>query len=1067
MQRLLVSLLTAIIVVSVQSPVSAQYDWTFDPGNPLMSDGSGRLLEPSILYDADRNQFDLWYSDGQSVRRAVSSDGRTWNLSGSYQSLTSLFGVPFCYGVEIVKIGSTYYMYGSCQSSDYNSYYVALATSADGNTWTKHPSSPALTPRGSGSWENTYIMYPKVVQHNGVYYLYYQGDGSPAEIGLATSTDGVHWEEFEGNPVIRIQDAGASAAGVAPSGLENVNGMFYMLMNTADNALHASTNLMTSSDGISWSYYPGNPVLTTGAPGTWNGGWIGNGTLRHVHGKYWYWFCATDTRPNEGSQAFRMGLATSGGDDRDGFWHHTSGPGVDQDIRSFASNSEGVLFAGTWTAGEVYKTTNNGDTWTVCGAIPNTNPVLGLAVDHHDHIFASVYLRGMARSTDNGVSWEWKNNGLTNQATRLTLVDRQGNIWVSSEGGVFCSTNDGENWTNKKPGFFGYLLMDSTGAVIAREEDRTGNSILHRSTDGGASWSSTANPGIGVGAVHPDGSYWANSYEGSEIFRSTDHGVTWTDMHSPVSWTGLTAWLMTMPRGDIFYSLHGTGTGVLRSTDNGETWQVTNDGLTTTNVIVMYPHPSGYVFLGTYTDGVFRSSQSYIPQEISVSVPDVVTAAGTTFEIPVNVTNLSGSGILAYDFTMEFNSPDSIVSVDATPITAGTLSGRNGWSVLVNTTASSQIQVAAYGATPLAGEGVLLKLTVSTSALAVAGDSTGLAFTKFIFNAGNPVPALHDGGLTIRERVCGDADENGTIQSYDAALTLREALGPMSSPPPPLTAVGRLNADVSKNGKVEAYDAALILRHVVGLAMPESTVTCFESGGDSPSAPKSIALSANVMGIEQDGGQVSVRLQLSNVPPAMAVYSCAFELTASATAGDSVALALPILPEGSLATVHRLGNGQFRVGIVDPYGLDVADLALTISAGHSASLNEITFSELFLNDVSGGSIALRNVITAIHPEAPVSRQPGTYNLIGAYPNPFNPSTRIVFENPASAPVRLEIYNAQGARVKVLCDEPVGAGRHEAFWDGTSSSGQTVASGEYFCVMRSGAFVKSLRLLLLK
>ncbi len=276
MQRLLVYLLTAIIVlISFQSPLSAQYDWTFDPGNPLLGDGSGRLLEPSILYDADRNQFDLWYSDGQSVRRAVSSDGRTWNLSGSYQSLTSLFSIPFCYGVEIVKIGSTYYMYSSCQSADYNSYYIGLATSADGNSWTKHSSSPALTPRGSGSWENTYIMYPKIVQLNGVYYMYYQGDASQAEIGLATSADGVHWEEYEGNPVIRVQDVGGNAAGLAPSGLENVNGMFYMLMNTADNALHANTNLMTSSDGISWSYYQGNPVLTTGAPGTWNGGWIG------------------------------------------------------------------------------------------------------------------------------------------------------------------------------------------------------------------------------------------------------------------------------------------------------------------------------------------------------------------------------------------------------------------------------------------------------------------------------------------------------------------------------------------------------------------------------------------------------------------------------------------------------------------------------------------------------------------------------------------------------------------------------------------------------------------------
>ena len=87
------------------------------------------------------------------------------------------------------------------------------------------------------------------------------------------------------------------------------------------------------------------------------------------------------------------------------------------------------------------------------------------------------------------------------------------------------------------------------------------------------------------------------------------------------------------------------------------------------------------------------------------------------------------------------------------------------------------------------------------------------------------------------------------------------------------------------------------------------------------------------------------------------------------------------------------------------------------------SLNTITFSELYLNDAPSADVTMNNVTTAI--AAPPKQMPPTaYDLVGAYPNPFNPSTRIVFQTPNAAQVHLEIFNSQGARVKVLTDAQV-------------------------------------------
>jgi flagellar hook assembly protein FlgD len=46
-------------------------------------------------------------------------------------------------------------------------------------------------------------------------------------------------------------------------------------------------------------------------------------------------------------------------------------------------------------------------------------------------------------------------------------------------------------------------------------------------------------------------------------------------------------------------------------------------------------------------------------------------------------------------------------------------------------------------------------------------------------------------------------------------------------------------------------------------------------------------------------------------------------------------------------------------------------------------------------------------------------------------------------------VRLEIFDIQGRRVRLLVDETLAQGRHEIPWDGRTDRGEAVSSGVYF------------------
>lgn len=89
--------------------------------------------------------------------------------------------------------------------------------------------------------------------------------------------------------------------------------------------------------------------------------------------------------------------------------------------------------------------------------------------------------------------------------------------------------------------------------------------------------------------------------------------------------------------------------------------------------------------------------------------------------------------------------------------------------------------------------------------------------------------------------------------------------------------------------------------------------------------------------------------------------------------------------------------------------------------------------------------------TGIDPVLPVEGR------LDCYPNPFNPSTTIIF-SPSSAmtgslptDVSIAIYSIDGRLVRRVFDGKISAGAKRVVWDGLNQEGNEVTSGVYFVV----------------
>lgn len=96
-----------------------------------------------------------------------------------------------------------------------------------------------------------------------------------------------------------------------------------------------------------------------------------------------------------------------------------------------------------------------------------------------------------------------------------------------------------------------------------------------------------------------------------------------------------------------------------------------------------------------------------------------------------------------------------------------------------------------------------------------------------------------------------------------------------------------------------------------------------------------------------------------------------------------------------------------------------------------------------------------------------TRLPRQLELLGNYPNPFNPETRIQFSLPAATHVRLRIFDLTGAEVAVLQDGLLPAGAQSVVWNGTNKQGRQVSSGVYLYRLESAASMLTGKMILMR
>ena len=212
-----------------------QYNPIFSPSqNPSYPNG---LIHPKVLYE--NGIYKMWYtsvynSAVTNVWYMESADGLNWTDQSNSPVLSPGDSYSWdSHAVQsgaIIKESNEYKMYYLGFSDEYGYWNIGLATSPDGINWTKYP-NPVIY-----ADPNEYQIYANdIIKIDQTYYLYYSVRNSPVYyIKLATSTDGISWTKYS-NPIL-VADKTWEADGVFNPSVINDNGQYKMVyMNSLGN----------------------------------------------------------------------------------------------------------------------------------------------------------------------------------------------------------------------------------------------------------------------------------------------------------------------------------------------------------------------------------------------------------------------------------------------------------------------------------------------------------------------------------------------------------------------------------------------------------------------------------------------------------------------------------------------------------------------------------------------------------------------------------------------------------------------------------------------------------------
>ncbi|MCL2064653.1 MAG: choice-of-anchor D domain-containing protein [Candidatus Cloacimonetes bacterium] len=182
-----------------------------------------------------------------------------------------------------------------------------------------------------------------------------------------------------------------------------------------------------------------------------------------------------------------------------------------------------------------------------------------------------------------------------------------------------------------------------------------------------------------------------------------------------------------------------------------------------------------------------------------------------------------------------------------------------------------------------------------------------------------------------------------------------------------------------------------------------------------------------------------------------------------------------------LFTITNLGGSPLIINTIVKIGVDQYDFDLStnelpwtiaknefrtfnvsfspLTAGYKTALITVIHnaenSPNLINITGGGTVSITDILEV------------KTELLGNYPNPFNPVTTINFNLEIESIVQIDIFDIRGSKLITLVDNVFSAGKHQIIWNGQDDFGHELGSGLYFYRMKTDDYVSVKRMMLLK
>jgi photosystem II stability/assembly factor-like uncharacterized protein len=312
--------------------------------------------------------------------------------------------------------------------------------------------------------------------------------------------------------------------------------------------------------------------------------------------------------------------------------------------------STGSTLYATTSSGGIFRSSDGGGSWRALGGISAVNAV-ALDPSSASTVYAGAST-GIFKSTDGGD--HWVSMGLAVTPITVVGVDpiTPSTLYAGGNGALYKSTDGGANWINLNigplpfgpgPAFTADLLVDPftpSTLYVAAGNGLAANFL--KSQDGGQSWNVIhptgdnlyglpTNPALVMDPSNPSILYRTNP-----LAKSTDGGISWTGLASPISGVGGADALTVDPRSSntLYVATVETNApgisvyGISKSTDGGQSWNAVNTTIPFVQSLVV--SPTHVVFAGT-SGGVFKSADAGVnwgQTNAGLSALDIEVLAG-------------------------------------------------------------------------------------------------------------------------------------------------------------------------------------------------------------------------------------------------------------------------------------------------------------------------------------------------------------------------------------------------------------------------------------------------------